>query len=160
MHFEHLVEINDPLMPLLPVVSRQQLWRGLIRRAERPTEFVLGLVDATTHRRQESDGELRLTRTLDFGPFQVRDEVVLSGEYLSVTHTQAAAAYPASRLTIRIEEPQPGRLFLRFTYASAPADDPEVLDEATTRLRNQAYESADIDTVVRIRELAESGALG
>ncbi|MBK9243241.1 MAG: DUF1857 family protein [Burkholderiales bacterium] len=43
MRFEHLVQINDPLQPLLTEVSREQLWRGLLRRAEQPTEFVLGL---------------------------------------------------------------------------------------------------------------------
>jgi hypothetical protein len=35
-----------------------------------------------------------------------------------------------------------------------------VLDAATAALRNQAYESADLDTVARIRRLAEEGALG
>ena len=43
MRFEHLVQINDPLMPLLEPLSREQLWRGLVRRAEEPTRFVLGL---------------------------------------------------------------------------------------------------------------------
>lgn len=157
MHFEHLVEINDPLMPLLPVLTRAQLWRGLIRRAERPTDFVLGLAAATIHDRTERDGELQLTRTLDFGPFQVHDRVRLREDSECVTLTQAGAQYPASRLTIRIEEPAPGQLFLRFTYAS-DADDAE-LDEVAVQLRNQAYKSADIDTVVAIRRLAEAGAL-
>ncbi|MCE2971700.1 MAG: hypothetical protein LW847_16060, partial [Burkholderiales bacterium] len=28
MRFEHLIEINDPLMPLLTPLTRAQLWRG------------------------------------------------------------------------------------------------------------------------------------
>jgi len=33
------------------------------------------------------------------------------------------------------------------------------LDEMTVALRQQAYQGADLDTVVRIRELAEAGRL-
>ena len=32
MRFEHLIQINDPLMPLLDTLSREQLWRGLVLR--------------------------------------------------------------------------------------------------------------------------------
>jgi hypothetical protein len=42
MRFEHLVEINDPLMPLLTELTREQLWRGLVLRAEDPTQFIGG----------------------------------------------------------------------------------------------------------------------
>ena len=41
MRFEHLVEINDPLMPLLTELTREQLWRGLVLRADDPTRFML-----------------------------------------------------------------------------------------------------------------------
>ena len=30
MKFEHLVEINDLTNPNIPVITRDQLWRGLI----------------------------------------------------------------------------------------------------------------------------------
>ena len=45
MKFEHLVQINDPLMPLLDPLTRSQVWRGLVRRAEDPVPFILGLDD-------------------------------------------------------------------------------------------------------------------
>jgi hypothetical protein len=80
MRFEHLVQINDPLQPLATEVSREQLRRGLVRRAERPAEFVLGLAGSS----------MRMAR----------------------------------------------------------------------RLREQVYRSADVDTVRRIRDLAERGELG
>ena len=31
MRFEHLIQINDPLMPLLDTLTREQLWRGLVQ---------------------------------------------------------------------------------------------------------------------------------
>lgn len=160
MRFEHLVQVNDPLQPLLTEVSRQQLWRGLRRRAERPQEFVLGLEGATVDERAEEDGDVRLARTLDFGSFRVRDRVRLQADGLCVIDVEPAAGYPASRLTIRIEEPVPGSLFLRFTYEAPARPDEAGEDPVTDRLLEQAYRSADIDTVWRIRDLAERGELG
>lgn len=160
MRFEHLVQINDPLQPLLTEVSRAQLWRGLVRRAERPAEFVLGLAGATIEQRVDEPGRLQLVRTLDFGSFRVRDRVLLTADRLSVTEVEAAAAYPASRLTICIEEPPGGSLFLRFTYESEEQPGSGELDALTRQLREQAYRSADIDTVWRIRELLERGEMG
>jgi hypothetical protein len=160
VRFEHLVQVNDPLQPLLTEVSRAQLWRGLVRRAERPTEFVLGLEGATIEERVDSPGELQLARTLDFGSFRVRDRVRLTHDAVSVTEVEAGNAYPASRLTIRIEEPAARSLFLRFTYESDDGPAIGELDTLTRQLREQAYRSADIDTVWRIRDLVERGALG
>jgi hypothetical protein len=158
MRFEHLVQINDPLQPLLTEVSRSQLWRGLLRRAESPAEFILGLQGAQIDERHEAGGELQLARTLDFGSFKVRDRVRLA-EGRSVTDIEAGAGYPAGRLTIRIEEHTSGGLFLRFTYESfEPAGSGEV-DAIAQQLREQAYRSADIDTVWRIRDLVERGEL-
>jgi hypothetical protein len=160
MRFEHLVQVNDPLQPLLTEVSRRQLWRGLVRRAERPAEFVLGLVGATIDGRWEEAGAVVLSRTLDFGSFRVRDRVRLAADDLSITDVEAGDTFPASRLTIRVEEPAAGDLFLRFTYESAEAAAGGELDALTRRLREQAYRSADIDTVWRIRTLVEGGELG
>jgi len=159
MRFEHLVQVNDPLQPLLTEVSRAQLWLGLVRRAERPTEFVLGLEGATIEETVDSPGESQLVRTLDFGSFRVRDCVRLTAETLSVTDIEAGETYPASRLTIRIEEPAAGSLFLRFTYEADDGPAGGELDTLTRQLREQAYRAADIDTVWRIRELVERGEL-
>jgi hypothetical protein len=160
MHFEHLVQINDPLQPLLTEVSRAQLWRGLVRRAERPTEFVLGLTEATIEDRRDDDGVLQLARTLDFGSFRVHDRVRLTADTASVTDVDRGAGYPASRLTIRIEEPAPGDLYLRFLYEATESEGDSRIDAMTRALREQAYKSTDIDTVWRIRDLVERGELG
>ncbi len=161
MRFEHLVEINDPLMPLLTEVSRAQLWRGLVLRAEEPTRFVVGLEGATVDARRELSGVTELERTLDYGSFKVRDRVRLMPEHRTEIRTAAGVSWPASRMSITIEEPTPDALFLRFVYEA----DSEIvgkgdLDKMTVTLRQQAYEGADLDTVVRIRVLAEAGTLG
>ena len=39
MKFEHLVQINDPLNPLIDSLTRDQLWRGLMRYIETPGRF-------------------------------------------------------------------------------------------------------------------------
>ena len=159
MRFEHLIQINDPLMPLLDTLTREQLWRGLVMRAEEPTQFVLGLERATIHSRSEVGDEVELLRTLDFGSFKVDDRVRLVPQRRSEIHTRAGPTWPASRMTIEIEEPQPELLFLRFLYESDEMAGGGELDQVTTALRQQAYERADVDTVARIRALAEDGWL-
>jgi hypothetical protein len=118
MRFEHLVEINDPLNPLLVPLSRAQLWLGLVRRAESPQEFVLGLSGAIIHARAEDGAATELARTLDFGSFQVRDRVRLAPLSHTESRTEPSPHFPASRLLIRIEEPQPDYLVLRFIYGA------------------------------------------
>lgn len=43
MKFVHLIEINAADNPLIAPLTRAQVWRGLVMRAERPTLFVLAL---------------------------------------------------------------------------------------------------------------------
>jgi hypothetical protein len=160
MRYEHLVQINDPLMPLLESLTRNQLWQGLVLRAEAPTQFVLGLESATIHSHEIHDDVHELTRTLDFGSFRVEDRVRLVRDQGSEIRTKAGPTWPASRLTITIEEPEPDLLFLRFVYESDESACEAELDPVIVRLREQAYERADLDTVVRIRALAEQGVLG
>ncbi|MCX8113862.1 MAG: DUF1857 family protein [Burkholderiaceae bacterium] len=160
MRFEHLVQINDPRIPLLDPLTREQLWRGLVRRAEEPTLFVLALEKATVHAREQLGDAVELVRTLDFGAFTVDDRVRLYPLDRTETRTAATPRWPASRLTIRIEEPEPEALFLRFTYESDEAEADGGLDALAATLRKRAYESADLDTVQRIRELARRGELG
>ena len=121
MRYEHLVQINDPLMPLLDTLTRNQVWQGLMVRAEDPTQFVLGLEGATIHSHEVRGDVHELTRTLDFGSFRVEDSVRLVRDRGSEVQTEAGPTWPASRLTITIEEPGPELLFLRFVYESGEA---------------------------------------
>ena len=160
MRYEHLVQINDPLMPLLDTLTRNQVWQGLMVRAEDPTQFVLGLEGATIHSHEVRGDVHELARTLDFGSFRVEDRVRLVRDRGSEVRTEAGPTWPASRLTITIEEPGPELLFLRFVYESDEPAGGEESDPVIIGLREQAYERADLDTVVRIRALAEQGLLG
>jgi len=129
MRFAHLVQIKDPLMPLLPRLTRAQLWRGRVLRAEQPTQFVLGLSGSSIHSRNDRTEDTTLTRTLDFGTFRVHERVVLTPPRQSLTTTDAGPTWPASRLTVTIEEPQHERGFLRFLYEYDGAEARDALAE-------------------------------
>lgn len=149
--FEHLVEINDPADPSIAPLSRAQLWRGLVLRAEDPRRFVYGLDACLVAER----GPDFMVRRLRFGKKIVSDRVSFTGSESIHYAVAASEDYPASSLNIRIEEPAPGRLFLRFVYASeAPGADASFEDVV-----KQAYFEADLDTVARIRQLAVEGML-
>ncbi|HWS14266.1 MAG TPA: SRPBCC family protein [Rhodocyclaceae bacterium] len=156
MNFEHLIEINDPDAPDIRPLSRTELWRGLVMRAEQPQVSVLALDECTILER----GADYLERELRFGQLRVRDRVILAA-FESVTYeTEAGEDFPASRLTMSIEEPLPGRLFLRFVYADRDAQPGAGPDSFYGAHLRQAYIEADIDTVRTIRRLAGEGLLG
>jgi hypothetical protein len=152
VRFEHLVEVNDARNPLVAVVTREQLWRGLVLRAEQPQLFVPQLSEATILTRTEAG----LVRALRYGDALVTDDVSFVPLERVRYDIAPQGEIPRSSLTMSIEEPRPRALFVRFVYddESSAAED-TVIDE----LRRAAYEDADIDTVGMIRWLAESGRL-
>jgi hypothetical protein len=155
MKFTHLVEINMPDNPLVIIITRDQLWRGLVLRAEKPTLFVMGL-DACEITARDSDS---LSRTLRFGALLVHDQVTFTPQQLVHYHVPKQASIPASDLTMTIEEPQPGALFVRFEYDDH--NDALETDEESfyNGFRREAYKESDIDTIRVIRELAQQGGL-
>ena len=157
MKFSHLVQINDPLNPLIEPLTREQLWRGLVLRAENPLPFVLALERFEILER----GENSLARVLHFGGVHLRDRVSFSPMRAVRYDIEAAADTPAATLTMTIEEPQPEQLFVRFDYETLPQPGAPLEDEFYSRFAKQAYVEADIDTIRVIRRLAqESDALG
>ncbi len=152
LHFEHLVQINDPTDARVVPMRRDQLWRGLVMRAEFPVSFVPWLDDCKI----EHEGN-DLVRTLRFGQQVVRDRVRFDSEdavdYTVLADDDSGATF---HLSMRIEQPAPGTLFVRFTYEAYSADhrdgDPHI------GAVKEAYRLADIDTVFRIRQLVDSGA--
>ena len=161
MRFEHLIQLNDPLMPLLDLLTREQVWRGLVLRAHDPVFFVMGLESCVIHSTLVDGPVETITRTLDFGPFQVNDSVTLTHEQEVDVQVPATDKWPRSRAIIRIEEPEPEALVLRFIYEWDDQTEQETaLDEQTREIRQQAYVASDLDTVQRIRELSSpSGKL-
>jgi hypothetical protein len=160
LKFEHLIQINDPLVPLLTPLSRQQLWQGLVLRAHHPTEFVLGLESCVIESQETQGIRTILNRVLDFGPFQVHDTVTLLPMEEVAVLAHASDLWPRCVAIVRIEEPEAGNLFLRFIYELDLQEGSEDLQEPALELRKQAYIAADMDTVQLIRELsAQKGLL-
>lgn len=163
MKFEHLIEINDPLNPLAAILTRAQLWRGLVRRAEQPEDFLRGLDSCRIIER----GGNELLRELAFGPVIIRDRVHFeTGESGHAVHyrTEFPPELAGAALTMRIEEPQSGHLFVRFRYDHPGADiDTAAAEggeaEAVANVRRSAYTRADIDTIRTIRRYALEGLL-
>ncbi len=152
MNFEHLIEVNAPGNPMIEPLSRNQLWQGLVIRAENPELSVMGLDACVVLERRT--GYLR--RELRFGRLRIQDEVFLSHMSEVRYDVMASENFPASSLSMRIEEPAPEHLFVRFTYTTTQEPD----DELVVNHLKQAYIQTDNDTVAVIRELGKLGKLG
>jgi hypothetical protein len=153
LRFAHLVQINDPRNPMVEPMSRQQLWRALVLRAQAPHLFIPWLDDSDIN--ETASGSLE--RQLRFGDYRVRDRVRFDEEEC-VEYTVLESERPACfSLTMRIEEPAPGELFVRFLYASHSAD--HHAGSPLGDLIKAAYRQSDEETVFRIRQIVASGAL-
>jgi hypothetical protein len=156
MRFVHIIEINDPRNPLLDRLTREQVWRGLLRRVERPVEFLPQLKSCLIVMR----GDSVLARELNFGDFIVRDRVRLVPMQKVTFDTEAGPNVPAGNLIIAIEEHGADQLQLRFTYTTdreRSAD--EKTEEQYDRFVQSAYLQSDIDSVKVIRALVECGEI-
>lgn len=153
MQFQHLIEINDPLNPLIDTLTRDQLWRGLVMRAEAPKLFIPWLDECDL---LERNGNV-LSRALRYNALLIQDHVTFTPQEQVRYDVPAQEDIPASSLVVTIEEPQPGALFVRFAYESGFADDD--MDAFYNEFRRSAYQEADIDTIRVIRQLAEEGRL-
>lgn len=151
MKFTHLIEINDPLNPLLEPLSRDQLWRGLVLRAEAPKLFMPHLDGCTISERTP----LSMQRALRYGKLVICDQVTLVPQQQVQYRVPAQAEIVESSLDMTIEEPQPDLLYVRFSYADTAADDTEsgAAQAMYDSFRRSAYEEADIDTIRIIREM-------
>ena len=152
MNFEHLVQVNDPLNPIAETLTRDQLWEGLVLRAEQPQLFVLGLDSCTIVSRTADT----LERELHYGHATVRDRVTLTSNESVRYDILATEAHVGGSLTMTIEQPDALQLFLRFEYQTTlPTPDTED-DRQTSEIVKSAYREADIDTVRLIREYARN----
>ncbi|MGF6596627.1 hypothetical protein P3T23_001338 [Paraburkholderia sp. GAS448] len=152
MNFEHLIQINDPLNPFVESMTREQLWEGLVLRAEQPQLFVLGLDSCTILSRTDST----LERELHYGQATVRDRVTLAPNESVRYDILATESYVGGSLTMTIEQPDELQLFLRFEYKTTlPAADTEDTRQ-TNEIVKSAYRESDIDTVRLIRQFVQA----
>ncbi|HVE08085.1 MAG TPA: SRPBCC family protein [Paraburkholderia sp.] len=152
MNFEHLIQINDPTNPLVQGMTRDQLWEGLVLRAEQPQLFVLGLDSCTIVSRTDTT----LERELHFGHATVRDLVTLQPKESVRYDIMATSAHVGGSLTMTIEQPDALQLFLRFEYRTtlptADNSSPDSDVRQTQEIVKSAYRESDIDTVRLIRQ--------
>jgi hypothetical protein len=153
LRFEHLVQINDPADSRLPVMHRDDLWQGLVYRARYPAHFNPAL-ESTLYPVSEN----HFVRVLSAGAMTLRDEVTL------VPHTEIHTlidgkiqAMHAQSIT-RIEEPEPGFLFVRFIYTRDSISSQGGID-ADEYLKS-AYLHNDRDAITMIRQMIADGWSG
>lgn len=152
MTFEHIVQINDLSDPELPILTRFQVWEGLVLRARRPDKFLVGVEDYEILEQEPT----YLKRCLQLPGLQVVDEVRFIPQSRIEYQTLATDRVPAALLVMDIEEPEPASMFVRFRYHTASienAGDAMPYDQYL----QQAYVLNDIETVRIIRELASTG---
>jgi hypothetical protein len=155
LNFDHLIQINDSLNPLIEPLTRDQLWHGLVLRAEQPQLFVPGLDRCIIHSR--AGGVLE--RELQYGPAAVvRDRVILTPESQVRYEIAPTETYVGGSLTMTIEQPDALQLFLRFEYRTTLPESRTEGEEAhrTQEIVKSAYREADIDTVRLIRQYAHA----
>lgn len=156
MKFHHIVEINDPLNPLADSLSREQVWRGLVLRAEQPNLFMPHLDRCDLLERTDNS----VVRELHYGAVKIRDLVVYHPLDKVEYQVPQQPDIPASSLTMSIVEPQADYLHVRFDYDDGTTEGPGSMDAFYNEFRHSAYKEADLDTISLIRELAEAGKLG
>jgi hypothetical protein len=156
MRFEHIIEINDPQSPELPYLTASQLWRGLLLRVRQPQVFVEALESATV----TEVGPGRYQRQLEYGSFEVHDEVVIDDDLLISTHVVAPADIAGMALWVQLQAPAPQSLVVRFIYSDDGSQQTAELNAAEQRARQAAWLHADRDAIALIRRMAGSGMLG
>ena len=155
MKFEHLIEINDPLNPLMDTITRDQLWRGLVLRADSPKLFVPHLDECTIDERDA--GSFR--RKLRYGTLEVVDRVILTPLQEVRYNVAPQGEIKASSLVMAIEAPAEQTLYVRFSYDDGQDAAADAANAMYDEFRKSAYREADIDTIRVLRELAAAGRL-
>ena len=155
MKFEHLIEINDPLNPLIDALTIKQLWTGLVLRAESPKLFVPHLDECVIDER--SDNGFR--RRLRYGELVIEDRVVL--EPMRQVRYEVAAQQDISKssLVMTIETPTADTLYVRFQYEDGHDAQTDAANAMYDEFRRSAYQESDIDTIRVLRDLATQGRL-
>lgn len=155
MKFEHLIEINDPLNPLADTMTREQLWRGLVLRAENPKMFMPHLDECTLGERESGS----FTRRLRYGELVIDDVVHLTPLQEVRYEVPAQGEIAASRMSMTIEAPSEGVMWVRFLYDDGNASAADEMGKMYEDFKKSAYQEADIDTIKIVRQLASEGKL-
>src|SRR5574343_49143 len=155
MKFEHLIQINDLQNPLVETMERAQVWQGLLHRVEDATPFLPGLERCTIVARHAD----HLLRELDFGAAIIQDRVTMVDNEWVRFDILPNEQHAGGSLTISIEEPEAGALFLRFSYTTTFGEAANSEERAYIEYIKSAYHQSDVDCVRLIRTLAAGGTV-
>jgi hypothetical protein len=153
LHHEHIVRINDPANLAGAWLTREQLWAGLQHTVLAP-ELLDESIDSASI---QEIGPSRLRREIRRGRCATHDEVELVPHESLQIRADGSGAFAGSTLTIRIEEPAPEMLFVRFTYEVCGLE--EVRDQEEDSARCSAYHSSDIERIRQARRFVVGQAL-
>jgi hypothetical protein len=154
LHHEHIVRINDPANRAGAWLTREQLWAGLQYTVLAP-ELLDDSIDSASI---EEIGPRRLRREIRRGRSATHDEVELLPNDSLKIRADASGEFAGSTLTIRIEEPAPEMLFVRFTYEVCGLE--ELRDEQEDTARCSAYQNLDIERIRQVRRYAAGESPG
>jgi hypothetical protein len=150
MRHEHLVRINDPGIPRTAWLTRSQLWQGLLHTVTAPQCIDASIDSATINHRCD----ILMGRTIVRGTLTVCDEVELVAEQRIIVRADSTGAFAGSTLLIRIEEPAPQALFVRFIYELHSNEDASTEEEDTAR--RSAYQSSDLERIRQARQFVST----
>lgn len=145
---EHLVRVNDLTIDRSFWLTRQQLWNGL-RHTVMVPQAIDDSIDAVDIVEGSAD---TLTRSIRRGHSTAADKVMLVADHSLTICADANGRFCGSSLTIRIEEPAPGMLFVRFKYELIGLGDDR--SEEEDRARRNAYQASDIERIRAARQHA------
>jgi len=148
LHHERIVRINDPDNIAGDWLTREQLWDGLRHTVIAPQVLDESIDSALV----QEVLPFRLRREIRRGNSSVADEVDLVPNESLRIRADSRGAFAGSTLTIRIEEPAPEMLFVRFTYDLCGLAD--VRDEQEDTARCSAYQTSDIERIRAARQYA------
>jgi len=151
LHHEHIVRINDPANAAGAWLTREQLWAGLQHTVLAP-ELLDKSIDSASI---EEIVPGRLRREIRRGRCATSDEVELVPNESLRIRADTAGAFAGSTLTIRIEEPAPEMLFVRFTYDLCGLE--QVRDEQEDTARCSAYQDSDVERIRQVRKFLRQG---
>ena len=149
LDFQHIVQVNDLSDTTAEIITRSQLWQGLLLRARHPEKFNSALQCET------SDTESgQFIRKITAGETQFTEQVSLHRETKIETNTLPGNNQIMAQSSALIEEPEPDALFVRFSYRRDLEKGADNIDVA--EYLKAAYLQLDLEAIAQIRALALS----
>ena len=155
MKFCHVVHINDPKQAPARALTFEQVWRGLVLKAENPLLFV----EALDEFRLLSRDAQSVRRELRFGTTTIRDRIILLPPDRMRHEIEASDMVPGATLCITVEQSSGAQLGVRFDYETSPSRNADADQTIYQDFVRQAYVEADTHTIEVIRRLAGAGEL-